>query len=116
MRRRDFITLLSSAVAAWPLAAIAQPSDRPRRIGVLRPIAATDPDAKRNTEGHQQALRDLGWVEGRNVKIESRFSSVDADQLKMAAQEFVELQPDVILVGSTLALAALHCEIGRAHV
>jgi putative ABC transport system substrate-binding protein len=108
MRRREFIALLGGAAAAWPLSATAQDRDRVRRIGVLWPIAATDPEVKRRLPVFQRALQDLGWVEGRNVKIEYRFTSGDADRLKMAAQEIIELQPDVILDVSTPALAALH--------
>jgi putative ABC transport system substrate-binding protein len=108
MRRREFMALIGGAAAAWPLAAIAQHRDRVRLIGWLWSLAAPDPEFKRNAAAIQQALQDLGWVEGRNVKIESRFTGGDADRLKMAAQEIVELQPDLILVGSTPALAALH--------
>jgi putative tryptophan/tyrosine transport system substrate-binding protein len=108
MRRREFIALIGGA-AAWPLSATAQDRDRVRRIGVLwTPFAATDPEVKRRLPVFQRALQDLGWVEGRNVKSEYRFSSGDGDRLKMAAQEIIELQPDVILGVSTPALAALH--------
>jgi putative ABC transport system substrate-binding protein len=79
MRRRELIALLGGAEAAWPLSATAQDRDRVPRIGVLwTPFAATDPEVKRRMPVFQRALQDLGWMEGRNVKIEYRFSSGEA--------------------------------------
>jgi putative tryptophan/tyrosine transport system substrate-binding protein len=108
MKRREFMALLGGAAAAWPFSATAQDQDRVRRIGVLFVGAETDPATKPHVTVLQQALQDLGWVEGRNIKIENRFAGGDADRVKIAAQEIIELQPDVILAGSTPALAALH--------
>jgi putative tryptophan/tyrosine transport system substrate-binding protein len=97
MRRREFITLLGGAAAAWPFAARAQQADRVRRIGVLMPLAAGDPEAKARIAVFQQRLQQLGWVDGRNMQIDTRWSGGnDADTRKHAA-ELAALAPDVIL-------------------
>jgi len=74
MERREFITILGGAAAAWPLAAHAQQGERMRRIGVLMPLAADDPEARARLAAFQQALQELGWTEGRNVQIDTRFA------------------------------------------
>ena len=74
MRRREFITLLGGAAAAWPLAARAQQAERMRRIGVLMASAADDPVGRARIEAFQQGLQQLGWTEGRNVRIDTRWA------------------------------------------
>jgi putative ABC transport system substrate-binding protein len=98
-RRREFITLLGSAAAAWPLAARAQPSDRMRRIGVLMATAADEPESQARLAAFLQALQQLGWTDGRNLRIEYRWSAGDAARLRRDAAELVALAPDVVLAG-----------------
>ena len=72
MKRRDFITVLGGAALAWPLTARAQQGDRVRRIGVLMPFDENDPEGKRRYSAFTQALENLGWTDGRNVRIDFR--------------------------------------------
>ena len=97
MKRREFITLLGGAAAAWPLAARAQQSERMRRIGVLTPLAAEDPEHKARLAAFAQELQQLGWDVGRNVQIDTRAGAGDADRARGYATELVALTPDVIL-------------------
>jgi putative ABC transport system substrate-binding protein len=100
MRRREFITLLGGAAAAWPLAAHAQQDQLVRRIGVLMPTA-DDSEMRLRLTTFQQALQGLGWADGRNVHIEVRFAAGNAADLRKYAAELAALAPDVILaVGS----------------
>ena len=109
MRRRDFITLLGGAVAAWPLAARAQQSERVRRIGTLITAFEDDPQAQRQLAVFHQALRELGWMEGRNVRFDERFPAGDRDRLQAFAAELVALKPDVLLAsGPTAVIAFQH--------
>jgi ABC-type uncharacterized transport system substrate-binding protein len=110
MKRREFISLLTSAAAAWPLAARAQESERMRRIGVLLALAEHDPDTKARLAGFRQGLDGLGWAEGRNVRIDYRFAAGRLDQFQMLAKEVVALRPDVILAQGTAVTAALQRE------
>jgi len=105
MKRREFISLLGGAAAAWPLAARAQqPQGRPL-IGVLSPISAAL--AARNMEALRQGLRELGYVEGRNIGFEFRYAEGDLARLPALAADLVALQPAVIIAGSAPgALAA----------
>ena len=105
IRRRDFITLLGGA-AAWPLVARAQQGDRMRRIGVLMGDE-NDPFNKSLISAFTQALAGLGWIDGRNVRMDVRWDGGDADRLRAFAQELVGLQPDIILANGTAATAAL---------
>jgi putative tryptophan/tyrosine transport system substrate-binding protein len=107
MRRREFITLLGGAAAAWALAAPAQQPDRIRRIGVLMPFAVDDPEAKARLAAFLDGLQRLGWTDGRNVRIDTRWSASDPDGLRKYAAELVALAPDVILASSTDSVAAL---------
>ena len=106
MRRRNFITLLGGA-AAWPLAARAQPSDRMRRIGVLMATAADEPESQARLAAFLQALQQLGWTDGRNLRIEYRWSAGDATRLRRDAAELVALAPDVVLAGVGASPTAL---------
>ncbi len=106
MRRRDFITLFGGA-ATWPLAARAQQSERMRRIGVLMPSAADDPEFQARMTAFVQGLAQLGWLDGRNVRIDSRWGVADADRIRKYAAELVALAPDVILANSSAAVAPL---------
>jgi putative ABC transport system substrate-binding protein len=106
MRRRAFITLVSAAVT-WPLAARAQQPERMRRIGVLTGTAANDPEAQARHAAFVEGLAQLGWTEGRNVRIDARWTAGNAaDALKYAA-ELVALAPEVILVGGGASIGAL---------
>src|SRR6516164_1827750 len=98
MRRREFITLLGGATAAaWPLAPHAQQPERMRRIGVLSPLAAGDPEERARDAAFAQGLQQLGWIVGQNVRIEYRWGRGDADAMRKYAAELVALAPDVIL-------------------
>jgi ABC-type uncharacterized transport system substrate-binding protein len=108
MRRREFISLLGGAVATWPAVARAQQADRMRRIGVLQGGADTDdPRSQPNIAAFRQALQQLGWTDGRNVKIDYRSPAGDADKARKYAAELVALAPDVILAISAPSLGAL---------
>ena len=107
MKRREFITLLSGAAAAWPLAARAQQLERMRRIGVLMNIAADDPQAQSRFEAFLQGLQPLGWTVGRNLQIDVRWAAADADLFRRYATELVALAPDVILASTNPAVAQL---------
>src|SRR5271167_993852 len=109
MRRREFIAGLGSA-AAWPLAADAQQADRVRRVGVLMPWDENDPEGKRRYSAFTQALADLGWTDGRNVRMDLRWAGGDINRIRALAQDLVGLQPDVILASATAATAALQRE------
>jgi putative ABC transport system substrate-binding protein len=104
IRRRDFITLLGGAAAAWPLAARAQLTGRMHRVGVLLGTTATGPEP---VPAFVQALRDLGWTDGRNVRLEYRAIAGDVDSFRTYAIELVNQTPDVILVQSNPGLEAL---------
>jgi putative tryptophan/tyrosine transport system substrate-binding protein len=105
MRRREFIAGLGGA-AAWQLAALAQQPDRVRRVGFLHALAENDPEAQARVAVLREGLARLGWTE-RNVRIEERFAEGDSDQMQAYAAELVGSAPDVIVVNSTPALAAL---------
>ena len=107
MKRREFITLLGGAAAMWPLAAYAQQPDGVRRLGVLMPLAETDPSIKRQLAAFVRQLQELGWAEGRNLRIDYRWAAGDADRMQVFAKELVTLQPHVILARSTPVTAAL---------
>jgi putative ABC transport system substrate-binding protein len=100
MKRRAFITLLGGA-AAWPLAVRAQQPDQMRRIGVLLPAAADDPEWQARVGAFLQALALLGWTIGRNVRIDTRWAGANAAEIRRHAAELVALAPDVILAGGT---------------
>jgi putative ABC transport system substrate-binding protein len=109
LRRRDFIAGLAGA-AAWPLAARAQQGDRVRRIGVLMQGDENDPVVKPLLSAFTQALADLGWTNGRNVRMDLRWGGDDINRIRARAQELVGLQPDVILAQATAATVAVQRE------
>jgi len=102
--RREVITLLSGAAAAWPLAARAQQSERVRRIGVLTNLAADDVEGQARLAAFTEALSQLGWSEGRNLRIDTRWTT--AGDVHRQAAELVALSPDVLLAGSGTASVA----------
>jgi putative tryptophan/tyrosine transport system substrate-binding protein len=107
VRRREFITLLGAGAAAWPLAARAQQPERMRRIGVLLSTAADDPESSARTASFLKGLQQLGWIEGRNLRIDIRWAAGDAELYRKYAAELVALAPDVILASSSPTVAAL---------
>ena len=107
MRRREFITLLCSAAVAWPIAARGQQPEQMRRIAVLMNRATDDPEDQAYLAAFRQALQQLGWPEGRNVQIDYRWASGDADLVRKYAAELVALAPDVILAAGSPSVAAL---------
>ena len=101
MRRREFITLLCGAAAAWPPAARAQQSERVRRIGVLQSQAADDAERQAYLAAFRQELERLGWTDGRNIQINYRWSAGNAADTRKYATELVALTPDLIFtIGS----------------
>ena len=91
MRRRDFVSLLGGAAAAWPLAARAQQGERMRSIGVLHTLAADDAEAEVRQAAFLLGLQELGWTVGRNVRIETRWAAIGADRIRRSAAELVAL-------------------------
>jgi len=106
VRRREFITLLGGA-AGWPLEARAQRGERMRRVGVLMALAADDPESQRRMTAFVQGLQELGWTDGRNVRIDTRWSASDADLGRRYAAELVALAPDVILASGGTVVGTL---------
>ena len=107
MKRREFITLLGGAAAAWPLAARAQQGEKMRRIGVLINLTADDPEGQARLAAFLQGLRELGWTDGRNVRIDARWAPGDVERFRTYAAELVALAPDVILAATTPGVTAL---------
>jgi len=107
LKRRQFITLLGGAAAAWPLAARAQQTDQVRRIGVLMNFPSSDPEGKALLAEFTRHLAELGWTEGRNVRIDARWGGSNVDLMRTLAKELVGLQPDVLLATSTPTTAVL---------
>jgi putative ABC transport system substrate-binding protein len=106
MKRREFITLLGGA-AAWPLAARAQQAQPMRRIGVLAGLSADDAQGQARLVAFVQGLQQLGWTDGRNVRIEFRWGAGDADRFRRYAAELIALAPDVILASGSPAVGPL---------
>src|SRR6201987_3997492 len=107
LRRRQFITLLGGAAAAWPLAARAQQPERMRRIGVLMHLAADDPEGQRRVAAFLQGLQEAGWAVGRNVDIDVRWAAGEADRFPRYAAELIALVPDFILASATPSARAV---------
>jgi putative ABC transport system substrate-binding protein len=109
VKRRTFIARLGSA-AALPFVARAQQANRVPRIGVLMPFDENDPEEKRRISAFMQALADLGWTDGRNVRLDRRSYGGDINRIRALAQELVGLKPDIILTHTTVATAAVQRE------
>jgi putative ABC transport system substrate-binding protein len=107
MKRRDFIVVIGSAVAAWPAAAHAQQSERPRQIGLLTGLAESEPSIARNMREFRLALEKLGWIDGQNLQLTIRYAAGDLDRARILAGELVGRQPDLIVGHTTPVAAAL---------
>jgi putative tryptophan/tyrosine transport system substrate-binding protein len=108
--RRQFISALGGATLAWPLAARAQQPDRLRRIGVLNSLAETDLDAQAWDAAFRKGFDKLGWIDGRNIRIDYRWGAGSAERTQLFAKELVRLSPEVLLAVTTPATAALQKE------
>ncbi|HSY26050.1 MAG TPA: ABC transporter substrate-binding protein, partial [Burkholderiaceae bacterium] len=107
MQRRAFITLVGGAAATWPLAARAQRTDRMRTVSMLLGLAEKDPEAINRVKAFRLGMRDLGWIEGRNVQIDYRFTAANPESIDKNVAEVVRLAPDVIVVNSSAVMVAL---------
>jgi hypothetical protein len=105
MNRREFITLLGSAVAGWPLAVQAQQGGRTRRVGVLQNLASDDPTEQARLMAFGQGLQELGWTIGRNVRIDNRWSAGDPERIRRNTEEMVD--PNVAILDPSKPLQAL---------
>jgi ABC-type uncharacterized transport system substrate-binding protein len=108
--RREFITLLGSAAAAWPLVASAQQSERMRRVGMLMNLSENDLEAARLVTAFREGLAQLGWVDGRNLRMDYRWASGDVGRIRAFAKELVDLSPDIIIGYATPSVLALQQE------
>src|SRR5215204_2630080 len=107
MRRREFLGVLGGAAAVWPLPARGQQSERMRRVGVLLPATADDAEFQARVGAFLQALALLGWTIGRNVRIDTRWTTTNAAEIRRHAAELVALAPDVILAHGAGAVGPL---------
>jgi putative ABC transport system substrate-binding protein len=108
MRRREFIGLVGGAAAvAWPLAVRAQQPDHIRRVGVLVPGANSDPDQQLRLRVFQDALREIGWTDGRNLQIDIRYAAGNVEQFQIYAAELLAAEPDVLMADATPSTSAL---------
>ena len=107
MRRREFLSLVGGTVVVWPLTARAQQQERMRRIGALIAFAENDPEQRARNTAFLNRLEGLGWKDGRNLRIDYRFSEGDPERMRAHARELVALSPDLTLVQTNPALTAL---------
>src|SRR5215467_11705770 len=107
MRRRDFINFLSVAAVAWPISLHAQQVQRTRQIAILIPFRDDEPQVKVLLTAFKQRLHELGWIEGRNIRFEYRFTDQDAERIRTAAEELVAFGPDVIVAWSNTTVVTL---------
>jgi ABC-type uncharacterized transport system substrate-binding protein len=107
VKRREFIALLGGAAATWPLAARAQQGDRMRRVGALMGFAESDREGQIFIAAFREGLHNLGWIEGRNIRFDTRWAALDAESVQRFAKELVALQPDLILSHVTPTTVAL---------
>jgi putative ABC transport system substrate-binding protein len=116
MRRREFITLLGGAVAAWPLAARAQQAERMRRIAMVNVIAATDPEAAPRITAFEMALGKLGWLKARDLQIDYYWDAKDVAHVRATASQVMATRPDLILTVTTPPTQALRTEAGDTPI
>ena len=107
MRRRDLITLVGSSAVAWPLAARAQQDGRVRRVGVLMTTATDDPEGQARLAAFLQGLQQLGWIDGRNARIDARWAAGNPDYTRKYAAELLTLAPDVVLAAGSQSVGPL---------
>jgi ABC-type uncharacterized transport system substrate-binding protein len=107
LRRREFITLIAGAAAAWPLAARAQQPEGTRRIGVLMNLPADDAEGRVRLVAFLQGLQQLGWTDGRNVRLDYRWATGDTSRFHKHAEELLALAPDVVLAAASPSVQAL---------
>jgi putative tryptophan/tyrosine transport system substrate-binding protein len=100
VKRRDFVRLAGGAAVGWPLATRAQQVDPMKRIGVLMGVAEDDPEGRTRFRALQRGLQELGWMEGRNLRLEVRWAAGDQSRYQKFAAELAGIAPDVILCGS----------------
>src|SRR5262245_61198282 len=110
IRRRQFITLVGGAAVAWPLTAQAQQLTRIRRLGVLLNLSENDVEAQRLIKAFGEGLAQLGWADGRNLRIDYRWAGGDVGRIRIFAKELVELSPDIMVGYATPSVAALQQE------
>ena len=108
MKRREFITLLGCAAVTWPFAVRAQQPDRIRRIGVLMGVTKDEPEGQARVAALREGLQKLGWIDGRNIRIEERWADGGIDSVRTYAAEMVKLAPDLIVANGTPFVEALH--------
>src|ERR1700693_1696436 len=113
MRRREFLGVLGSAGIAWPLAAVAQQPERMRTIGLLVAASADDQEHQARLGAFRRALEQLGWTDGRNARIDTRWATTNADALRKQAAELAALAPDVILAATGATTVAPLLEVTR---
>ena len=116
MRRREFITLLGGTTAIWPIAGRAQQIERVRRIGVLMGSEQRDADSQARLTAFGHGLRELGWTEDRNIRIDERWAANVPARLRAYAAELVSLTPDVILAYAPPAISAVRRETGAVPI
>jgi putative ABC transport system substrate-binding protein len=107
IRRREFVSTLLGGAAVWPLTALAQQPERMRRIGVLMAYDASDQEGQAWVAAFREGLHKLGWTEGRNIQIDSRWAAADAESRRRFAKELVALAPDLILTQNTPTTLAM---------
>jgi putative tryptophan/tyrosine transport system substrate-binding protein len=105
MKRREFITLLGGAAAAWPLVGRAQPAERVRRIAVLMNNAQDDPEGQARAEAFRQGLQALGWIEGRNLRIDWYWTAGDIERTRSNVTELAGRPPDIIVANGRVTLS-----------
>ena len=110
IRRREFIVALGGTAVAWPLAPRAEQPEPMRRIGVMIEFDEKDPEAKAYPSGLTRGLAQLGWIDGRNVRIDIRWAAASVERMQVFAKELVDLRPDVIVTSSTPVTAAVQRE------
>jgi putative ABC transport system substrate-binding protein len=107
LKRRQFVTLLGGAAAAWPLVARAQQREQMRRIAVLMGFAENDPEGQARVAAFRETLRNLGWTQGRSFRIDYRWGGGDADRLRTGASELLAVAPEVVVSGGVSAFSAI---------